>query len=57
MTESLDVCAGGQMGKMFIVQGCYADGPKILPECVEGAEARSLRLHSPRRMLRRTASS
>ena len=36
MTESLDVCAGGQMGKMFIVQGCYADGPKILPECVEG---------------------
>ena len=40
MTESLDVCAGGQMGKMFIVQGCYADGPKILPECVEGAEAK-----------------
>jgi len=38
-TASVDVCAGGQMGKMFIVQGCYADGPKILPKCVEGAEA------------------
>jgi hypothetical protein len=36
--ESHDVCAGGQMGKMFIVQGCYCDGPKTLPECVEGAE-------------------
>ena len=37
-TETVDVCAGGQMGKMFIVQGCYADGPMLLPECVEGAE-------------------
>jgi len=38
ITESCDVCAGGQMGKMFIVQGCYCDGPKTLPKCVEGAE-------------------
>lgn len=35
-----DVCEGGQMGKMFIVQGCYAHGPGVLPECVEGAEVR-----------------
>ena len=35
-----DVCGGGQMGKMFIVQGCYAHGPSVLPECVDGAEAR-----------------
>ena len=34
-----DVCGGGQMGKMFIVQGCYAHGPKVLPACEEGAEA------------------
>ena len=32
------------------MQGCYADGPKILPECVEGAEA-NLRLRRVERML------
>ena len=33
------VLGGGQMGKMMIVQGDYADGPVVLPPCEPGAVA------------------
>ena len=37
--ETSRILGGGQMGKMMIVQGDYAHGPLVLPECVEGARA------------------
>jgi len=37
-TRRVVACANGQMGKMFIAQGCFADGPLVLPQCVEGEE-------------------
>ena len=36
--DAREICTGGQMGKMFIVQGFYADGPQILPQCERGRE-------------------
>ena len=38
--DAREICTGGQMGKMFIVQGFYADGPQILPQCEQGREVK-----------------